>query len=159
MAGGTSFVEYLPTNDNSDAIKELLEAEYKKHPTVLSLNDKQIKSLPSEIGMFKDCERLGLANNLLSVLPLEVADLSLLRYLNLKNNKLREFPPVMHLARLEVLVYTTNQDLSRNKIRNFPAEFSSSLKVLSVSRNRISYLPKYIGTSNLKVLKLGIDID
>jgi hypothetical protein len=83
---------------------------------------------------------------------MDISKLSFLRYVNLRSNKLREFPAVLSLLpKLEVL------DLSRNKIKRFPVEAGNliNLRVLSIARNRISSLPRYIYDMNLlKILKL-----
>ncbi|KAK8086384.1 RAM signaling pathway protein [Apiospora phragmitis] len=75
-----------------------------------------------------------------------------LRYLNVRNNYIKEFPlPLCDLKSLEIL------DLGRNKIRVLPPDIAklTSLKVLAVQKNRIEELPLCLADMvSLQVLKL-----
>ncbi|KAJ3153075.1 H/ACA ribonucleoprotein complex non-core subunit naf1 [Geranomyces michiganensis] len=137
---------------NVPSVMALLEEERAKASTSLNLSDRNLVSLPPEVGSLTALERLGLSNNMLTALPAEIAGLVHLRYLNLRSNQIREFPTVIcQLACLEIL------DISRNKLKKLPASFGNlmNLKVLSLARNKLHHLPLYVGSmAQLKVLKL-----
>ncbi|KAI8615908.1 hypothetical protein BC830DRAFT_1120285 [Chytriomyces sp. MP71] len=101
-----------------------------------------------------DTVTLSLADNLLATLPAQFASsLTHLRYLNLKQNNFKLFPPALtQLRSLEIL------DLSRNKLKSMPESLGnlhSTLKVFSIAKNHIQFIPPYMGTmSQLNVLKL-----
>ncbi|KAJ3176710.1 hypothetical protein HDU87_004849 [Geranomyces variabilis] len=134
------------------SVMALLEEERAKEATSLNLSDRNLASLPPEVGSLVTLERLGLSNNMLTALPAEIAGLVHLRYLNLRSNQIREFPTVIcQLACLEIL------DISRNRLKKMPASFGNlmNLKVLSLARNKLHQLPQYIGSmAQLTVLKL-----
>jgi hypothetical protein len=94
---------------------------------------------------------VALAHNQLSSFPSRLAECTLLRYLNVRNNQFREFPlPLCDLKSLEIL------DLSKNKIRLLPPDIVrlTSLKVFSVEMNRIQELPLCLADmTSLQVLK------
>jgi Leucine-rich repeat (LRR) protein len=140
------------TSKTDQQLIDLLKAEAPKKPSNVNLEGRDIQLLPTEIGLFTDCERMGLNNNSLVTLPFTFTQLPFLKYLNLRSNRFREFPPaLLSLPKLEVL------DISKNKISSFPADPGSlvNLKVLSVSRNRLEFLPKYLPNfKNLKLLKI-----
>ncbi|WVW82929.1 hypothetical protein I302_104944 [Kwoniella bestiolae CBS 10118] len=98
--------------------------------------------------------RLALSYNNLTneSISYRFAQLSRLRYLNLKGNYLTEFPrPITELAALEIL------DLSKNKITAFPDDPQrlTRLKVLSLTNNKIYTLPGYmVQFTSLKVFKV-----
>ncbi|KAK9766128.1 RAM signaling network component, variant 2 [Basidiobolus ranarum] len=132
-------------------LTKLIEQE--KGSKTLNLGQKNISEIPPQIETLRDSlERLGLGQNFLNSLPLEIAKLQNLRYINLRANLFKEFPLVLcELPRLEIL------DLSKNKIRILPNELGKikTLKVLSVARNRIKELPFCIGRmEDLQVLKI-----
>ncbi|KIY43334.1 hypothetical protein FISHEDRAFT_67851 [Fistulina hepatica ATCC 64428] len=86
-------------------------------------------------------ERMSLASNHISTLPMDFALLSRLRYLNLKSNALTEFPQVLTLMpSLEIL------DVGHNKIRRMPADPGDlvNLRVLCLSKNKVTKIPAYI---------------
>ncbi|ORY06740.1 hypothetical protein K493DRAFT_333049 [Basidiobolus meristosporus CBS 931.73] len=132
-------------------LTKLIEQE--KGSKTLNLGQKNISEIPPQIETLRDSlERLGLGQNFLNSLPLEIAKLQNLRYINLRANLFKEFPLVLcELPRLEIL------DLSKNKIRILPNELGKikTLKVLSIARNRIKELPFCIGRmEDLQVLKI-----
>ncbi|PHH71911.1 hypothetical protein CDD80_4902 [Ophiocordyceps camponoti-rufipedis] len=119
----------------------------------IDLSRKDIQRLPEEVvDIVKDeLERLALSHNQLTSLPARFSECTLLRYLNIRGNQIKEFPmPLCDLKSLEIL------DLGRNQLRSLPNELSklSSLKVLSVPKNQIRELPVCLADMvSLQVLK------
>ncbi|KAF2269281.1 hypothetical protein CC78DRAFT_529502 [Lojkania enalia] len=99
--------------------------------------------------------RLALSHNLLTTLPIRLAECKRLRYLNVRYNSIREIPDaILELTSLEIL------DVSRNKIKVIPEKIANltSLKVLALSKNKIEELPVSLGDINsLQVLKLDFN--
>ena len=120
----------------------------------LDLCHRKIDRVPDEvIKIVKDeVVRLALGYNLLTSLSASFAQLSRLRYLNIRANLLTTFPSVItELPCLEIL------DISRNKVRTLPEEPGRllNLRVLSISHNKLKRLPKYMAKlRHLKVLKI-----
>lgn len=121
----------------------------------IDLSHKNIHGvLPEEIVdiIKRELERLALSNNKITTLPTRFAECQSLRYINVRDNKIREFPMVLcELTRLEIL------DISRNKIRILPPELAKlkSLKVLSAQKNRIEELPLSLADmASLQCIKL-----
>ncbi|CAK7219273.1 RAM signaling network component [Sporothrix curviconia] len=120
----------------------------------IDLSRKNILRLPDEVVdiIMNKLERLALSHNKLSGFPARFAECSSLRYLNVRNNDIREFPlPLCDLRSLEIL------DLGRNKLRVLPPEIIklTSLKVFAVQKNRIEELPLCLADmASLQMLKL-----
>ncbi|CAK7204583.1 RAM signaling network component [Sporothrix eucalyptigena] len=120
----------------------------------IDLSRKNIQRLPDEVVdiIMNKLERLALSHNKLSGFPARFAECSSLRYLNVRNNDIREFPlPLCDLRSLEIL------DLGRNKLRVLPPEIIklTSLKVFAVQKNRIEELPLCLADmASLQMLKL-----
>lgn len=120
----------------------------------LDLCHRKIDKLPEQvIQVLKDeVVRLAIGYNLLSTLPPSFAQLTKLRYLNVRANLLTTFPTVItELPSLEIL------DASRNKIKSLPEEPGRllNLRVLSISNNRMRRLPRYVAQMrHLKILKI-----
>ncbi|KAI1343907.1 RAM signaling pathway protein [Xylariaceae sp. FL0016] len=125
-----------------------------KPGVTIDLSRMNIQTLPEEVvDIIKDqLERLALSHNKLSSFPSSFSECTSLRYLNVRNNHIREFPlSLCDLKSLEIL------DLGRNKIRILPPEIArlASLKVLAVQKNRIEELPLCLADMvSLQVLKL-----
>ncbi|RIA91477.1 RAM signaling pathway protein [Glomus cerebriforme] len=125
-------------------------------PKTVRLCTKGIKEFPVECINFiaKDykVERLGLEQNQLTSLPMEICNLTYLSYLNISYNAFKEFPEALcSMKNLEIL------DISRNKIRKMPDDFGTliSLKGLKISKNSIKQIPLYISEmKDLQYLKL-----
>ncbi|PFH60527.1 hypothetical protein XA68_10807 [Ophiocordyceps unilateralis] len=119
----------------------------------IDLSRKDIQKLPEEVVdiVKHELERLALSHNQLTSLPARFSECTLLRYLNIRGNQIKEFPiPLCDLKSLEIL------DLGRNQLRSLPNELSrlSSLKVLSVPKNQIRELPLCLADmASLQVLK------
>ncbi|KAK4101978.1 hypothetical protein N658DRAFT_558654 [Parathielavia hyrcaniae] len=106
----------------------------------IDLSRKKIQTLPEEVvDIIKDeLERLALSHNYLQTFPTRLSECTSLRYLNVRQNRIREFPLALcDLKSLEIL------DLGRNMLQVLPPEIAklSSLKVLSIPKNRITHLP------------------
>ncbi|KAH8678152.1 RAM signaling pathway protein [Xylariales sp. PMI_506] len=143
----------LRDNESQAAEASGVSTELKPGVTV-DLSRKNIQELPDEVvDIIKhELERLALSHNKISSFPARFSECTSLRYLNVRNNFIKEFPlPLCDLKSLEIL------DLGRNKIKILPPEIAklASLKVLAVQKNRIEELPLCLGDmSSLQVLKL-----
>jgi hypothetical protein len=95
--------------------------------------------------------RLAISHNHIKSLPTTFAELSRLRFLNIRYNCLKEVPAsVFKLTSLEIL------DLSRNKLVDLSEAIGNltKLKVLAISGNKIQKLPLSLGTMDtLQLLK------
>ncbi|KAK0704828.1 RAM signaling pathway protein-domain-containing protein [Lasiosphaeris hirsuta] len=120
----------------------------------IDLSRKKIETLPDEIvDIIKDeLERLALSHNQLQGFPARFAECTSLRYLNVRQNRIEEFPlPLCDLKSLEIL------DLGRNMLQVLPPEIVklSSLKVFSIQKNQIAELPLCLADMpSLSVIKL-----
>jgi len=143
--------------------------------TKLDLSNKQIKTLPPEIGLLSNLQSLYLYNNQIKTLPPEIGLLSNLQSLYLYNNQIETLPPeIGSLSNLQILSLHNNQIqtlpsrigslsnlqelwLNNNKIQTLPPEIGSlsNLQTLSLHNNQIETLPPEIGSlSNLRELYL-----
>ncbi|KAJ4306757.1 RAM signaling network component [Collariella sp. IMI 366227] len=120
----------------------------------IDLSRKKIQTLPEEIvDIIKDeLERLALSHNYLQTFPARFSECTSLRYLNVRQNRIKEFPLALcDLKSLEIL------DLGRNMLQVLPPEMVklSSLKVLSIPKNKITHLPLCMADMpSLSVVKL-----
>ncbi|KAL2135910.1 hypothetical protein VTI74DRAFT_6293 [Chaetomium olivicolor] len=120
----------------------------------IDLSRKKIQTLPEEIvDIIKDeLERLALSHNYLQTFPARFSECTSLRYLNVRQNRIKEFPLALcDLKSLEIL------DLGRNMLQVLPPEIVklSSLKVLSIPKNKITHLPLCMADMpSLSVVKL-----
>ncbi|CAK7263795.1 RAM signaling network component [Sporothrix epigloea] len=134
--------------DDGDIDNEL------KPGLTIDLSYKNIQKLPEEVVdiVMNKLERLALSHNELSSFPARFAECSSLRYLNVRDNDIREFPlPLCNLQSLEIL------DLSHNKLQLLPPEITklTSLKVFAVQKNQIEELPLCLADmASLQMLKL-----
>lgn len=125
-----------------------------KPGVTIDLSHKRIQRFPEEVvDIIKvELERLALSHNEIQTFPAKFAECTSLRYLNVRNNIIREFPlAICQLTSLEIL------DLGRNKLRTLPPDIVNltSLKVLSVQNNRIDELPLCVADmTSLQILKL-----
>ncbi|SPO03969.1 related to adenylate cyclases [Cephalotrichum gorgonifer] len=125
-----------------------------KPGVTIDLSREGIRELPEEVvDVIKhELERLALSHNLLTTFPARFAECTSLRYLNVRNNRIEEFPLALcDLKSLEIL------DLGRNRIHVLPPQIVklASLKVLSIRKNPIRELPLCLADmASLRVLKL-----
>ena len=126
---------------------------YKNSKTDLNLCNKNLTSLPKEIGSLTSLQSLNLYCNQLTSLPEELFNLTSLKQLHLYSNQLTSLPQeIKNLTSLEIL------DLSFNQITSLCEEITDlkSLKTLHLCTNQISSFP--IEICNLKsLMDLGID--
>ncbi|KAK3314629.1 RAM signaling pathway protein-domain-containing protein [Apodospora peruviana] len=120
----------------------------------IDLSRRKIQKLPDEIvDVIKDeLERLALSHNFLESFPARFAECTSLRYLNVRQNRIKEFPMALcDLKSLEIL------DLGRNMLEVLPPEIVklSSLKVFSLPKNQITELPLCLADMpSLSVIRL-----
>ncbi|KAI0972880.1 RAM signaling pathway protein [Xylaria arbuscula] len=144
----------LQDNESQAAEASGVSNELKPGVTI-DLSNLSIKHLPDEVVdiIKNELERLALSHNKLTSFPARFSECTSLRYLNVRSNRIEEFPLVLcDIKSLEIL------DLGRNKIRVLPAEMArlTSLKVLSVQENQIEELPLCLADMiSLQKLKLG----
>ncbi|CAG5131249.1 unnamed protein product [Candidula unifasciata] len=121
----------------------------------LQLDNNNIASLPSTIGLFKRLIVLDISANNMTSISNDICQLQKLRTLIAKNNKLTSdsFPKDFGLlTSLEVI------NVSSNQIKSFPPQFTEleKLQVLHIGGNLLTELPstiKYL--ARLQVLYLG----
>ncbi|KAK3344843.1 RAM signaling pathway protein-domain-containing protein [Neurospora tetraspora] len=120
----------------------------------IDLSRKRIQKLPDEVvDIIKDeLERLALSHNYIQTFPARFSECTSLRYLNVRSNRIKEFPLALcDLKSLEIL------DLGRNMLRVLPPDIVklSSLKVFSIQKNEVSELPLCLADMpSLSVIKL-----
>lgn len=127
----------------------------------LKLQQKNLTTIPSDIGLLTSLTELDLANNLLTSIPSDVGKLTNLTMLNLMGNQLSHLPEeIGNLVQLKNLGLKSNQltsipkqignltnlvglFLTDNKIQAFPDEIGNliSLKKLQSADNHLTDLP------------------
>jgi len=121
--------------------------------TKLYLFNKNLISIPPEIGALINLQKLNLSGNNLTSIPHEVGNLIYLKKLYLYNNKITNIPPELgNLSNLQIL------NIGNNNITSIPPELGnlSNLKELSLSVNNITSIPPELGNlTNLQRLYLG----
>lgn len=121
----------------------------------VDLSRRSLEGVPNEVVdiVKRDVERLQLAHNEISHIPYKFQECSVLKYLNLRSNRFKDFPKaICKLPQLEIL------DLSRNKLTRIPEEVGNmrALRVLSLLNNFIDNVPFNLGSlETLRILKLG----
>ena len=118
----------------------------------LGLYNNQLTSLPVEIGMLAGLKGLYLDSNQLTSLPVEIGRLTGLTYLELSNNQLTSLQ-----VEIGMLTGLKGLYLSNNQLTSLPAELGNmtGLEVLLLSDNQLTSLPVEIGRlTGLEVLGL-----
>lgn len=119
----------------------------------LELQQRQLMSLPPEIGLFTQLQKLWLHENQLLFLPPEIWQLTQLQMLGLENNQLTSLPPG-----IEGLTNLLRLGLDCNKLTFVPREIASltQLEWLGLDGNELTLLPPNIGClAQLKTLSLN----
>ncbi|MBS0653286.1 MAG: leucine-rich repeat domain-containing protein [Verrucomicrobia bacterium] len=143
--------QHVPLPHRVEEIRAWLNTPANQHMiqqvTELNLISLQLKTLPSEIGLFTGLQRLDLSYNRLNSLPDSIGNLNALTHLYLAGNQLSSLPE--SIGNLSAL---TRLDLSCNQLSSLPDSIGnlSALTGLSVSTNQLSFLPDSIG--NLRAL-------
>ncbi|KAL8796738.1 MAG: hypothetical protein Q9182_007315 [Xanthomendoza sp. 2 TL-2023] len=138
----------------------------------VDLRSKNIHEIPEEIiETFKlDVERLRLAHNKIGWIPPAISQCLPLKYLNLRDNLLAEFPepvsmnkwlvPIPSLIQAQILLLEELEilDLGYNRIDALPDDIGrmKALKHFALERNNIEIIPVGVKDLNkLRVLKLA----
>lgn len=106
---------------------------------VLDLEENRIESLPSEIGLLRDLQRLILQSNQLTALPRTIGHLTNLTYLSIGENNLQFLPEeIGTLEKLESLYINDNQNLVK-----LPYELAlcQNLQIMSIENCPLSAIP------------------
>ena len=119
----------------------------------LSIADNKLTKLPSDIANLQKLHALILRDNQLTGLPLKINGLVHLSSLYLSSNKIKKIPSaILKLSKLAVL------SLYRNQVKELPPQINqlSSLQNLDLHDNQLEILPKEFGLlKNLKKLNLS----
>jgi tetratricopeptide (TPR) repeat protein len=137
MNGFTSLEEALK---NPDAVIKL------------DLQNNGMRTLPPEIGRFRNLQYLNVSRNQLSELPREIGNLTKLQVLNASGNQIDVIPS--ELRRLQSL---KQLNLATNLLKKLPPEIGNltKLEFLDASENRLAQMPAAIGlAANLRTLYL-----
>ena len=120
--------------------------------TELDLSDKELTTLPPEIGQLVNLQSLHLGNNQLTTLPREIVQLANLQSLHLDGNQLTTLPPeIGQLVNLQTL------NLNNNRLTTLPPEIGQlvNLERLFLEKSQLTTLPPEIGRlANLQSLNL-----
>jgi internalin A len=131
---------------------KIIEQAKKENWEELDLSNKEITSLPKEIGNLSSLKELLLYDNQLKSIPIELGNLSNLIKLELENNQLISVPAELgNLSSLELL------QLGNNQLTSIPAELGnlSNLTTLYLNDNQLTSVPVELGNlSNLTRLDL-----
>ncbi|MEH2273771.1 MAG: COR domain-containing protein [Nostoc sp.] len=143
---------YQMTNEE---LLEIIEQAVRDNVTKLDLSNKDLTTLPSEIGQLTNLRSLNLISNQLSSLPPEIVQLTNLQILDLSSNQLSSLPPeIVQLTNLQTL------NLISNQLSSLPPEIVqlTNLQTLNLSSNQLSSLPpEIVQLTNLQILDLSFN--
>lgn len=135
-----------------DELLEIIELAKEQKVKKLSLANRGITELPSEICRLMHLQKLDLSYNSISKLPDEFCRITNLRSIYLNHNELECLPEkIGNLKNLQIL------DLSNNLLETLPGSIGSlvELSQLDLGYNRIKKLPlEFINLTSLKKLFL-----
>lgn len=141
----------LNLSDNS--LKHYPDAINKLHPILrtLDLSKNKLKTLPKDVGQFKELKILNVSNNLLEKIPEEINCLLKIETLQMNCNLLKSLPPLNNLTSLKRASFGDNQ------LNVFPECLCELkyLEALDLSKNNITQLPEMIKQSRLVELNLN----
>ena len=130
--------------------KELGKLKYLMH---LDLSNNGLTSMPPELGHLKTLVNAFFDNNQMKSIPAEIGKLTNLKVLYLQNNQITSIP--RELCQLKNL---TELRLDNNQLTSIPAEIDklTNLKKLELSRNQLTSIPSELGNlTNLENLDLS----
>ena len=158
-----------------EELLKVIEQAAREGVTELDLSNKNLTTLPPEIGQLVNLQSLDLSSNQLSSLLPEIVQLVNLQSLDLSSNQLSSLSPeIVQLVNLQSLKLHFNQlsslpgeivqlvnlqslYLSGNQLSSLPGEFVQlvNLQSLYLSFNQLSSLPgEFVQLVNLKKLDL-----
>jgi leucine-rich repeat protein SHOC2 len=122
-------------------LEQIIEQARLDRSPKLSLNDRQIATLPQSIDSLIDLNYLNLRNNYLTSLTKNISNLSSLDYLFLDNNRLSILPE--NLGNLSNLTYLS---LYNNQLNFLPESIGNlvNLRSLYLNDNQLTALPNSI---------------
>lgn len=144
----------------------------------LTLNNKNLRSLPSEVRFLKSLRSLNLADNQFKDFPIHVTEISGLLFLSFNDNQIvslpRELGKLTDLdylflggnqltslpSEIGLLTKLSNLNLNSNQLTTLPSEIGqlTALVQLTAVANNLSSLPPELGQLiNLKYLIIGIN--
>ena len=134
------------------SVKDIIAQAAKKKLKKLDLSQRDITSLPSEIGNLTNLTSLHLSSSEITTLPESIGNLTNLTSLHLSDNKLTTLP-----ESISNLTNLTSLDLSKNKLSNLPPEVLSKggLAVRDYFRQRVEENTDYIYEAKLLVIGEG----
>ncbi|KAH9496169.1 Leucine-rich repeat protein 1 [Bulinus truncatus] len=117
----------------------------------LMVNSCSLKRVSPLITALKNLRVLDLSDNCVSQLPESFSQLIGLHTLNLSNNKLNVFPPV--LCKSDIRKHLVHLDMRHNEIQFLPLDMTKFQKLLTLNlgHNQIKHLPE--STSFIKTLQ------
>lgn len=156
------------------AVKQHFETAQKTG--VLKISQMRLTEFPSTLKTFPNClKTFDISENRFVVIPDELGNFTLIKYLNLSGNKITVLPDVLgKLIKMETLNAMDNLiitisielrnlknlkqiNLSHNQIAEFPVMFCGlkHLDVLDLSRNKITSVPQEV--KSLQVTELNLN--
>ena len=128
--------------------------DYDINTTELSLSGKELTEIPEQVFLLKELTCLDLSYNSLIQLPDDIRKLTKLETLLLHHNDINMMLSLVY--KLASLLYLRELYLGHNNLKAIPhaVKYLSSLELLSVPNNKITYLPM-ISLPNLSTLILS----
>ena len=122
----------------------------------LKLNKTSIDWIPEQLGNLKNMESLSFAKNNLITLHGEISQMPSLKYLNCKNNRIKNSGIPNDLFKSKDLLIL---DLSYNQLKEVPPDLDQmkNLQVLNLCHNQIETIPNqlFINLTELVILDLS----
>lgn len=122
----------------------------------LKLNKTSIDWIPEQLGNLKNMESLSFAKNNLITLHGEISQMPSLKYLNCKNNRIKNSGIPNDLFKSKDLLIL---DLSYNQLKEIPPDLDQmkNLQVLNLCHNQIESIPNqlFINLTELVILDLS----
>lgn len=138
--------------DEKEVLRIIKQAA-EKGETSLHLSDKELTSIPPQIGSITELRELWLSRNKLSSVPGEIGKLTNLHTLILEDNEITSLPTdIANLINLRTLA------IDRNKLTSLPMEIGAlrNLRQLDLGHNQLTSLPTEIGNL-INLIELWIE--